>query len=283
MSDPRTRWTVAAVQMTSTEDRKKNLAKAERFAREAADAGAHLVAFPENFAYLRAEGSRIRFSEGLDGDLVKWISSLAQELGVHLLGGSIPEKTRRSSRIYNTSILFGPDGRRLGLYRKIHLFDINIRGGAVFMESRTVAPGSDPVVLDTDLGRLGLSVCYDLRFPELYRRLAIMGAQVLFVPSAFTSYTGRFHWMTLLRARAIENQCWVVAPAQVGRHSARRTSHGETAIIDPWGTVVAVREKGEGVVTARIDLDKVARVRRGLPALDHVRRGLFGPLPRRRR
>jgi predicted amidohydrolase len=283
MSDPRTRWTVAAVQMTSTEDRKKNLATAERLAREAAGAGAHLVALPENFAYLRAEGSRIRFSEGLDGDLVEWISSLARELDVHLLAGSIPEKIRRSPRIYNTSILFGPDGKRLGLYRKIHLFDINIRGGAVFMESKTVAPGSDPVVLDTDLGRLGLSVCYDLRFPELYRRLAIMGAQVLFVPSAFTSYTGRFHWMTLLRARAIENQCWVVAPAQVGRHSARRRSHGETAIIDPWGTVVAVMDKGEGVVTARIDLDKVARVRRGLPALDHVRRRLFQPLPRRRR
>ncbi|MDX1388281.1 MAG: carbon-nitrogen hydrolase family protein [Acidobacteriota bacterium] len=283
MSRSGRRWTVAAVQMTSTENRKKNLAAAERLARQARNRGADLIAFPENFAYLRSEGSKIRFSESLDGDLAAWLGRLSRELDVYLLAGSIPEKIRRSPRIHNTSLLFGPRGDLLARYRKIHLFDINIRGGAVFMESKTVAPGDEPVVVDTPLGRLGLSVCYDLRFPELYRRLAMMGAQVVFVPAAFTAYTGKFHWMTLLRARAIENQCWVVAPAQVGKHTARRRSHGETAIIDPWGTVVGVRDKGPGVVTARIDLDKVDRVRRGLPCLDHVRRELFRPLPRRRR
>ena len=162
MSAAKKRWTVAAVQMTSTENRKKNLAAVERLAKQAKDRGADLIAFPENFTYLRSEGSKIRFSESLDGDLVEWLGQLSRQLGVFLLAGSIPEKIRRSSRIHNTSLLFGPRGDLLARYRKIHLFDINIRGGAVFMESKTVAPGDTPVVVDTPLGRLGLSDSYHL-------------------------------------------------------------------------------------------------------------------------
>jgi nitrilase len=143
------------------------------------------------------------------------------------------------------------------------------------MESKRVIAGDRPVVVQTPLGCLGLSVCYDLRFPELYRHLVLRGAEVLFIPSAFTSYTGRFHWMPLLQARAIENQCWVVAPAQVGRHGHKRNSYGHTAVFDPWGELVAVRERGAGVVTATIDLDRVRRVRSGLPCLQHIRPQLF--------
>jgi predicted amidohydrolase len=198
-----------------------------------------------------------------------------------LLLGSIPERIRRSRRIHNTSVLLGPTGRTHAIYRKLHLFDIALRGGPVLRESATVAPGDRPVVARTMLGRLGLSICYDLRFPELYRHLRLQGASVLFVPAAFTAYTGPHHWLPLLRARAIENQCWVVAPAQVGRHGAKRRSHGETAVIDPWGTVVARRREGEGVVTAEIDLRHVERVRQGLPCARHAVPRLLG-LARRR-
>ena len=278
MPGNRKRWRVAAIQMTSTGVVRRNLAAAGRLARRAAERGADLVALPENFAYLRSEGSRIDYRQDLDGELVDWLRGLAMELKCHLLAGSIPERIPRSRRIHNTSLLFDPSGELIATYRKLHLFDVRIRGGAVFTESRTVAPGDGLTVVDTTLGRLGLSVCYDLRFPELYRLLAKAGAQVLFVPSAFTEYTGRFHWLTLLRARAIENLCWVVAPAQTGRHSAKRRSFGHTAVIDPWGEVVALKKSGEGVVTSVIDLDRLAKVRRVLPSLDHARAELLGDL-----
>jgi deaminated glutathione amidase len=267
----RKHWTVAAVQMTSTEDVEKNLEMAEATVREAAGAGADLVALPENFAYLRKEGSRVMFKTSLEGEVPVRMRRLAREMRRHLLLGSLPEAIPRSRRIYNTAVLIGPRGDLLALYRKIHLFDIAIRGGVELRESRTVSPGKETVVAETSLGRLGLSICYDLRFPELYRRLVTKGAQVLFVPAAFTSYTGPHHWLPLLRARAIENQCWVVAPAQVGRHSAERSSHGETVVIDPWGAVIARKARGRGVVTAEIDLGQVERVRRGLPCLEHTR------------
>lgn len=275
------RWRVAAVQMTSTEDREKNLATAERLARRAADDGAALVALPENFSYLRL-GAKNRYADALDGELIERLRALASALRVHLVAGSIPEKISGSSLVHNTSVVLSPQGKTLAVYRKMHLFDVQLRGRAVFEESRLVAPGDEPVVADTPLGRLGLSICYDLRFPELYRRLTLAGAEVIFIPSAFTAYTGRFHWMPLLQARAIENQCWVVAPAQVGAHGPRRTSHGHTAVLDPWGAVKAVREKGEGVVGAEIDLDRVAAVRAGMPCLEHVRPELLGTIGRRR-
>jgi predicted amidohydrolase len=267
----RRRWTVAAIQMTSTEDVQRNLARAEDLIRRARAAGADLVALPENFAYLRTEGDPLSFRTRLAGEPVRSMRELARELRCHLLLGSLPEEIPRSRRIHNTSVLIGPAGKRLATYRKIHLFDIKIRGGVELFESRTVAAGDRPVVANTRLGKLGLSICYDLRFPELYRRLVRRGAQVLFVPSAFTAYTGPHHWLPLLRARAIENQCWVVAPAQVGQHNPDRRSHGETAVIDPWGKVVARKPRGQGWISAEIDLNLVEEVRRGLPCLDHRR------------
>jgi len=270
-----TRWKVAAVQLTSTTDVARNVEHALARVRAAARAGARLIALPENFAYLREEGSPIAFREPLDGPLVRSFRDEARRLRRYLLLGSVPEAIPRSRRIHNTSVLIGPDGGLLAAYRKMHLFDINVRGKAVLEESRTVAPGDRPVVVDTPLGRLGLTICYDLRFPELYRRLALSGAEVLFVPAAFTAFTGPHHWLPLLRARAIENQCWVVAPAQVGRHGGKRESHGETAIVDPWGRVVARKRSGEGRVVAMIDRALTARIRRGLPCLEHVRDGLL--------
>ncbi len=267
----RKRWKVAAIQMTATEDVARNLDKAVRWVRRAASDGADLVALPENFAYLRTEGSRIGFKTTLDGDLVGSMSDLARELRCHLLLGSIPEAIGKSRKIHNTSVLLDPLGRQLAVYRKIHLFDISIAGGVELFESKTVAPGDKTVVAETELGNLGLSICYDLRFPELYRRLALAGAQVLFIPAAFTAFTGPHHWLPLLRARAIENQCWVVAPAQVGQHNPDRRSHGETAIVDPWGGVVRRLPRRQGPVVAEIDLERVDEVRRGLPCLDHVR------------
>lgn len=269
-------WRVAAIQMTSTDDRERNLGVAEYLARRAVDAGANLVAFPEHFSLVAAEGFAARFAEILEGDLMRWLRNLATELGTYLLAGSFIEKIPRNRRVHNTSVLVDPTGEILAAYRKIHLFDFHPPGRVPLLESKTTAAGDRPVTVDTPLGRLGLSVCYDLRFPELYRHMAFDGAQVLFVPSAFTEYTGRHHWMTLLRARAIENQCWVVAPAQVGRHNPRRVSHGHSAVIDPWGDVVALLESGEGVISAQIDFEKLARVRAGLPCLDHGRPELLG-------
>ena len=219
----RRRWRAAAIQMTSTADVERNVHNAERLVRRAAAAGARLVALPENFAYLHSEGHKLLYKTSVDGDLVGTMAGLARELRVHLLLGSIPERIPRSRRSHNTSVLIGPRGDVLAVYRKLHLFDVNIRGGVSLRESRYIAPGKHPVLVETALGRLGLSVCYDLRFPELYRWLALRGAEVLLVPAAFTAYTGPHHWLPLLRARAIENQCWVVAPAQVGRHSTARS------------------------------------------------------------
>ena len=267
-------WQLAAIQMTSTTDVDRNVRSAERLICRAAEDGARLVALPENFAYLRSEGSKLTFSTTLRGDLVREMSALAARLKIYLLLGSISERAT-GGKIYNSSILLGPDGGLLATYRKMHLFDIDIRGGVTLLESRYVTPGKKPTLVETPLGCFGLSICYDLRFPELYRRLALDGAELLFVPAAFTAYTGPHHWLPLLRARAIENQCFVVAPAQTGRHSADRASHGETVIIDPWGTVLARKKRGVGVVSAEIRPADLTRIRRGLPCLEHTRPSLI--------
>ena len=269
-------FVVAAVQMRSTGDRERNLEAAEEQASHAAAQGADLIAFPENVAYLRAEGTVRPRAESLDGPVARRFAAMAARHRAWVLAGTIAERRPRSRKLFNTSILFGPEGGVAAIYRKVHLFDVAIAGRAEFRESKWIAAGDRVVVADTPLGRLGLSICYDLRFPELYRHLALAGAEVLFVPSAFTAYTGRHHWMPLLRARAIENLAWVVAPAQWGTHHPGRRSHGHTCVIDPWGRVAAERARGTGIVLARIDLDRAARHRRELPALDHARRELLG-------
>jgi predicted amidohydrolase len=251
---------VAAVQTTSTDDLHANLGRAVRLVGRAAEGGARLVALPENFAYLRREGEPVPVAQGLDGEIVGRMREAAARTGVWVLLGSFPETIRGRRKIHNTSVLVDPGGAIRAVYRKIHLFDVKIPGKVDLRESRAVAPGETTVVARTPLGRLGLSICFDLRFPELYRRLVRDGAEVLFVPAAFTAYTGRFHWMALLRARAIENQCWVVAPAQTGVHHPGRESYGHTAVIDPWGNVVRELGRRPGIAYADIDLDAVRDV-----------------------
>jgi predicted amidohydrolase len=257
--------------MTSTADSERNLESAERLVREAALRGARLVGLPENFAFLRSEGEPVPQAQPLDGPWVQRMASLARELRVTLLLGSLPEAIPDAPRVYNTGVVIGPDGSQLARYRKMHLFDVDIPGMESLKESKAIAPGGEVVVADTACGRLGLSICYDLRFPELYREMTRRGARILAVPSAFTERTGKDHWEPLLRARAIENLAYVLAPAQVGQHARGRSSHGHAMIVDPWGAVLGQVPAGEGVAVAEIDFERQDRLRRELPALDHRR------------
>jgi predicted amidohydrolase len=265
----------AAVQLTSTSDEAASLDTAERLVRRASGYGAAFIATPENTNFLGPHAEKVRRAQPLDGEVCSRFSSLAAELGVHLLLGSFNEASRDASRCYNTSVLFGPDGSRLAVYRKIHLFDVDVSDAVRFRESDTILPGKELVVAATDLGRVGLSICYDLRFPELYRGLVDRGAELLAVPAAFTLTTGRAHWEPLMRARAIECQSYVVAPAQVGRHDdgGLRESFGHSMIVDPWGHVVARASDGPGLCLAEIDLERVAAVRRAIPVAAHRRLG----------
>ena len=272
-STPNRRYLAAVLQLNSTSDAEGNWTAASELIRRAAAAGAALVATPENTNFLGPHDEKVRRAEGLDGTTCGRFSGLARELGIHLLLGSFNEKGPDDRRCYNTSVLFGPDGGRLAVYRKIHLFDVDVSPAVRFQESATVAPGERPVTVATDLGRFGLTICYDLRFGELYRRLVDLGAEILTVPSAFTATTGRDHWHPLLRARAIETQCWLLAPAQSGRHDDRglRESFGHAMIVDPWGQIVAMAPDGPGMALAEIDLDRVRRVRAAIPVADHRR------------
>jgi predicted amidohydrolase len=261
----------AAVQMTSTADAERNLAAAEGLVAEAASRGAALVGLPENFAFLRAEGQPVPEAQALDGPWVGRMSGLARRLKITLLLGSLPERVPGESRVRNTSLLLGPDGRTLAVYRKIHLFDIDLPGMEHLKESRSVVPGDEVVLAETPFAPIGLSICYDLRFPELYRELTRRGARILAVPSAFTERTGKAHWEVLLRARAIENLAYVLAPAQVGSHGPGRASHGQAMIVDPWGAVLAQAPEGEGLALAELDFQRQDRIRRELPALLHAR------------
>ena len=261
----------AVVQMTSTADVERNLKAAGELVERAASRGATFVALPENFAFLRSEGEPVPEAQAVDGPWVSRMADLARRLKLTLLLGSIPERIEGERLIRNTTVLLGPDGSTVALYRKIHLFDIDLPGMEHLKESKAVQPGTEIVVAETALGPLGLSICYDLRFPELYRELARRGARILCIPSAFTERTGKAHWEVLLRARAIENLAWVVAPAQVGHHGGGRASHGHAMIVDPWGVVVAQAQDGEGIAVVELDFERQDRLRRELPALSHTR------------
>ncbi len=262
---------MAAVQMTSGPEKDRNLEVATALVREAAALGARLVALPETFNWMGPEAEREGALEPLDGPTGERMASLARELSIFVLAGSVLERGAPDGRAYNTSVLYGSEGERLAVYRKIHLFDVEVGDGATYHESARVAPGDAVVAADTPLGLLGLSVCYDLRFPELYRQLSSRGAELLAVPAAFTLMTGKDHWEVLLRARAIENLCWVIAPAQVGQHPGNRQTYGNAMVVDPWGTVVARASSGPGLALARVDPALQARVRAQLPALGHRR------------
>jgi predicted amidohydrolase len=260
---------VAAAQMTSTADRARNLDTAVRLVNEAADLGAKLIGLPENFAFMGPEEQRLATAETLDGPTLGALRELARQRGVFILAGSIAEKVTEPRKTANTSALIADDGSIVAAYRKIHLFDVQIPDGARYAESEVVVPGDMAVVAPTSLGRIGLTICYDLRFPELYRKLSTLGAQLITIPSAFTLFTGKDHWEVLVRARAIENLAYVLAPAQVGRHSASRQTFGSAMIVDPWGVVLARCPDGEGVCVARFDRTRLERVRQELPALKH--------------
>ena len=260
----------AAIQMTSTSDVQHNLARARHWIARAAEAGARLVALPENFACMREEGTTNPAAGPLDGPIVAFLQECAKQHGIVIAGGTIPERRAGEARPHNTALAIDADGTLRGVYRKIHLFDIDLPDVRL-RESDAVAPGSEIVVVDSAVGKLGLSVCYDVRFPELYRALVAQGARILLVPSAFTVPTGSDHWEVLLRARAIENQCFVVASAQYGQHSPRRRSYGRSLIVDPWGLVLARASDGEGLALADLDFERLEDVRRHLPALTHRR------------
>ncbi|MBW2270325.1 MAG: carbon-nitrogen hydrolase family protein [Deltaproteobacteria bacterium] len=263
---------VALVQMCSTDDLAANLKAAAGFVDEAAERGAAFVLLPEMFAYLRREGQAFPHAQGLDGEIVTSLREWARRHRIRLLGGSFAERIDGEERVFNTSVLIDPQGEVEAVYRKIHLFDVQLGPGGNFRESASIAPGSDVVVAETPIGGIGLSVCYDLRFPELYREMAAR-ADVRFIcaPSAFAPQTGKDHWEVLLRARAIENQAFVLAPAQCGTHGPKRSSHGRSLAVDPWGLVLAQAGDAPGVVTADCDRELLERIRGKIPALQHRR------------
>jgi len=268
---------VAAIQMTSGHVVEDNLAAAALLLREAKDLGADIACLPENFSFLGLkDADKLKVAE-VDGEgpIQNFLRDTARRLGLWILGGTTVIKGDSASRVANASLLIDDEGRRVARYDKIHLFDVAIPGREEkYLESTHVMPGREVVVADTPVGKLGLSVCYDMRFPELYRDLVARGAEWLVMPAAFTVPTGRAHWETLLRARAIENLCYVVAPAQSGTHTSGRETYGDTLIADYWGQVLSRLEKGSGVITADFDLAKQAETRARFPALDNRRLGL---------
>lgn len=266
------RFLAAAVQLTSIADKSKNIEQALALIDEACARGARFVALPENIDFMGPEQEKIAGAEDLDGPTFKAFSDKAKQKGVTLLAGTIAERAKEGEKkVHNTSVMFGPDGAAVAVYRKIHLFDVDLADGSRYRESDCVAPGDSAVLARTPLANFGLSVCYDVRFPELYRRLSADGAEVLLVPAAFTLHTGKDHWEVLLRARAIENTCYVIAPAQVGRHNPTRVTYGHSMIIDPWGAVIARCSDGPGVCVAEITPSTIERVRREIPSLRHRR------------
>src|SRR5579863_3259836 len=262
----------AAVQMTSGPEVAQNLEQARVLIEEAAARGARLVALPENFSFMGLKDVDKRAVAEADGagPVQDFLAATAARLKLWLVGGTVPLRAGADGRVAAASLVYDADGRRAGRYDKIHLFDVDIPGRSEsYRESADIAPGARAVLVPTPAGLLGLSVCYDMRFPELYRQLSAAGAQWFSMPSAFTVPTGRAHWETLLRARAIENLAYVVAPAQWGRHASGRETYGDSLIVDYWGAVLSRLGSGVGVVIAELDLTEQAQARRNFPALTH--------------
>jgi predicted amidohydrolase len=263
-------YLAAALQMNSVPDLAKNLAQAEDLIDLAVKRGAELVCLPENFSFLGDEGAKLAQAETIAQESQKFLKTVAQRFQVTVMGGGYPVPAG-NGKVLNTALLVGPTGQELMRYEKVHLFDVSIPDGVRYQESETVVAGMKlPTLYQSEaLGNIGLSVCYDVRFPELYRHLSQLGADVLCVPAAFTAYTGKDHWQVLLRARAIENTCYVIAPAQTGWHNSRRQSHGHALVIDPWGTVLADAGEAVGVAIAEINPARLTQVRQQMPSLKH--------------
>jgi deaminated glutathione amidase len=267
-SSPSPSYRVAALQMVSTPDRERNLAEAERLIAEAAADSAQLVLLPEYFCFMGFKDTdklAVREAYG-DGPIQRFLADAARRHRVWIIGGTLPLTAPEPTRVLNTTLVFNPQGEEVARYDKIHLFNFE-KGDESFDEARTIRPGLETRTFDAPFGRVGLSVCYDLRFPELYRRLGDCALMV--VPSAFTYTTGRAHWETLLRARAVENQCYVLAAAQGGKHENGRRTWGHSMLIDPWGEIVAVRDEGAGVVAGNLERARIDEVRLSLPAWRH--------------
>jgi deaminated glutathione amidase len=257
----------AAIQLNANEDTDRNLERADRLVRDAAARGAQLVALPEKWTVLGTREHMEAGAQTLEGEAISWARRIAAELGIDLLAGSFAERIPGADKGANTSVHIGPDGELRSVYRKIHLFDVEV-DGAVYAESATEDAGDEIVVTELASGlKLGMSICYDLRFPELYRILALRGAELIAVPSAFTLPTTRDHWEILVRARAIENQCFLIAPNQIGSHPGGLRSGGRSLIVDPWGLVLAGAPDGETAIVADLDIDNLERIRRTLPSL----------------
>jgi deaminated glutathione amidase len=258
---------VAAVQMNAGADKERNIEDALELIDRAAGMGARLVALPETWTFMGAQAEVRDAAEPIPGPLSDRLADAARRHGIYLHGGSYVERVEGNPRVFNTTVVFDPDGNLIARYRKIHLFDVSIGDDVLSLESATVAPGDELVVTDIGGVKLGLTICYDLRFPELYRLLALRGAEMIAVPAAFHYHTGKDHWEVLLRARAIENQVFILAPNATGRHPGGWHSHGRSTIIDPWGTVLATAPDGVGITVADCDLNALQRIRRELPSL----------------
>lgn len=266
---------IAAVQMNSQNDKQENLRKAEALIDEAAMLGADLVALPEMFNMLGAQEDTLTGKESVPGPTSDFLRRKAMEHGIIVHGGSIPVAVPGSEKVWNMTLVYDAQGELIGSYAKIHLFDIDITGQATHNESAGFDAGAEMVTVESAIGQLGLTICYDIRFPELYRALTLAGARIIFQPAAFTLYTGKDHWETLIRARAIENQVYMVSPAQIGVHPPGNRCFGSAMIVDPWGTVLARAPERECVVIADIDYDAQDKVRAQLPALAHRRPDVY--------
>ncbi len=268
---------VAAIQTSSSDDIDQNLLNARAHITLAKQQGAELVVLPECFGFMQTSKEQLHQCAEIDGQgkIQEFLSATAKSLDTWIIGGSVPLVSPVPGKVTNTLLAYDNYGNRVARYDKIFLFDVSLRNGERYCESDYTAPGSAANVMDSPVGRVGLSICYDLRFPEMYRKLTGMGAQLFVIPSAFSHATGRSHWLPLLQARAIENACFVAAPAQTGTHTSGRKTWGHTVIIDPWGKVLGEMRSGCGVVTANIDLDLLHSIRAQLPALKHRRPDLF--------
>ncbi|MBI2381584.1 MAG: carbon-nitrogen hydrolase family protein [Gammaproteobacteria bacterium] len=265
---------IALVQMSGRADWPANREFLRAALAEAKAGGAELVLLPENAAVMgRSDRDKLALAEAAgSGPIQDFLAGEAARLGLWLVAGTIPEQSPEPDRVYNACPVYDAAGREVARYRKIHLFDVSLRAGAeVYRESATVVPGTEPVCVDTPVGRIGLSVCYDLRFPELYRALVAQGAEVFSIPSAFTQPTGQAHWHSLLRARAIENLCYVLAPAQTGEHDGGRLTYGHSLAVGPWGEILAEKPESTGVLFAEIDSEEIRRRREAIPCLEHRR------------
>jgi predicted amidohydrolase len=261
------RLRVACVQVNATQSKAENIERAERLVARAASTGADLVLLPEKWNGIGPADVMRSIAESLDdGESVEAMSGWARAHGITLVGGSIVERREGREKFSNTSVVFDPEGEVAAVYRKIHMFDVEV-GGYVYRESETEEPGEGPAAAEVESWKLGLTVCYDLRFPELYRILAVAGCEAVTVPAAFTLYTGKDHWEVLLRARAVENQCYVVAANQWGSYEDGKAAYGRSMIVDPWGVVLAQAPDEDGVIAAELDRARLQDVRRRLPSL----------------